>query len=85
MMIDDRKLKLAILQSLDRSRGVMLPEAALLQEVRDTAPVVPTHTEFISTLSMLEAQGYLTGITPELGGRPKWRITDKGRAALANS
>ena len=73
-----RKTLLAILADC---QGYLLPEPTLHSHALLLLPNL-TRTEFDIELRWLDANGYVAGITPELGGPRKWKITEKGKLEL---
>ena len=75
-------VRIQILQILLDCAGYLLPEPAFFAQLNLAIAPAVTFTEFNQQTKCLEAEGYILGIRPELGGPLKWKITDKGRAAL---
>jgi hypothetical protein len=76
-------LRLTILQILVDCGRYLLPEPSLLQQTQLLLPV--SKTEFDEALKWLSNEDYVAGITPELGGPHKWKVTDAGRIAAVRS
>lgn len=76
-------LRLEILRTLDQCGGYLLSEHSLWHQTRLAFQPPPLAAEFAAALQFLEAQRWLVGVRPQLGGPVKWKITDLGRAALA--
>lgn len=77
-------LHLDILRVLKNCNGYLLPEPSLLNDLRLSCVPPPTVSEFCDGMVFLELRKLITSIRPELGGPLTWRITDAGRAELAN-
>ena len=75
-------IRQCMLQVLADCGAYMLPEPAFLNQVNLTLYPPATRTEFEAQLRWLDTEAYIAGLTPELGGPVKWKITDRGRAAL---
>ncbi|MFH0907178.1 MAG: hypothetical protein V1929_00245 [bacterium] len=75
-------IKKSILQSLEQCGGYPCPEGSLRSQVEIYVHGM-TRAEFESCLRELDAQGFVNGVKPQLGGDTKWTITDKGRLARA--
>lgn len=78
-------LRLDILRALKNYEGYLTPEPSLLNELRMTCVPPPTVAEFSQAMEFLELRILITSVRPDLGGPLKWRITDAGRAELANN
>ncbi len=77
------QLRREILRALDSCDGLLLPEDALLHGLRLAVAPAPLGSEFAAALEFLEAQKLIVGVRPRLGGPPKWKLSDEGRAELA--
>jgi hypothetical protein len=81
----ESQVRLGLLRILDQCSGYLLPESTLFVHLNcDIAPPVIT-AEFTAALRYLDGLGAVSNIRPELGGPVKWKITDKGRALLAEA
>lgn len=78
------KLRLEILKALNDCGGYLMPEKALMNEVRLAMPKTLV-SEFTLEIHWLEEKGYIIGVRPELGGAAKWRLSESGKAALAEA
>ena len=78
-------VRLTILKILAECNGYLLPEVQLFAQLNiDVRPPV-TVSEVESELKFLDADHLIAGIRPELGGPPKWKITDAGKLARAGA
>lgn len=77
-------LKLEILRILDGDgeKRPAYPEPSLLNELRMTLPGTILTAQFDSAIRELQDKKFIVGATPELGGKPKWKLTDDGKLAL---
>jgi hypothetical protein len=78
------KLRLEILKALNDCGGYLMPEKALMNEVRLAMPKMLV-SEFTLEIRWLEEKGLIVGTRPELGGAPKWRISESGKVTLAEA
>lgn len=74
-----------ILRSLGECEGYLMPQDTLLHMLRLSGAIRPAllESEYTGTLRELEAGQYISGLHPELGGPVKWKLTERGRAALS--
>jgi len=77
--VDGRRHVLQVLRDCD---GYLLPENSLIDQLRLQVAPAPTMSEAEEWIRWLDSNGYIAGIRSELGGAPKWKITDKGKLAL---
>lgn len=70
-----------VLRTLADCRGYLLPEPRLIDSVQAALAPAPTRLEIQSELRWLEADAWVSAVRPELGGPPKYALTDRGRAA----
>ena len=77
-------LNRAALHALVNCGAYLLPEPVLIAHLQMSASPPPTFLECQEVISAMEAEKFIAGITPKLGGPRKWQITDLGRMALAN-
>jgi hypothetical protein len=86
MTQDERRgiLNRAVLQALANCGAYLLPEPILVAHLQMSAAPPPTILECQEVIAAMEAERFIVGITPKLGGPRKWQITDLGRTALAN-
>jgi hypothetical protein len=75
-------LRSEILRVLASVGSYLMPERALKNHVQIALPHI-RDTEIEIELAWLEREGYAAGISGELGGGARWRVTDKGKLALA--
>lgn len=73
-----------ILIALEQCGGYLVPEAALLSQINFHVTPSATKAEFDSEINFLDASKFVIGVRPKLGGDCKWKISDEGRAALAD-
>jgi hypothetical protein len=72
-----------ILLALADCSGYLLAEPVLLNQLNCTVDPPLTLSEFSAHLAWLESNRFTIGIRPELGGPVKWKISDDGKALLA--
>lgn len=78
-------MRLHILRILDQCGGYMLSEQMLFAQLNIELRPPAATAEFSSSLAALAALRLAGSIRPELGGGLCWKITDKGRLALAEN
>lgn len=71
-----------ILRILHECGDYMLPAPRLIEQLQASVAPPPTATEARLEITWLCAHDYIAGVTPELGGPVKWKITDEGRSLL---
>jgi hypothetical protein len=71
-----------VLRILADCRGYLLPEPRLIEQLEASVMPPPTRHDCGLEIKWLEENRYIVGVRPELGGDPKWGLTDKGRASL---
>ena len=74
-------VRLTLLKILDECNGYSLPEIQLFSQLNLEIKPAITVTEFEAEINFLQADHFIAGIRPDLGGPPKWRITDSGKLA----
>ena len=79
------KQTIEILTILSQIGDYLMPDKALYNEVRLTVRPVPTRAEFETEMQRLDSEGLVIGVTNELTAARKWKISDKGRAELAEA
>lgn len=67
---------------LTSCRDNLVRETVLQTQVAEEVHPAPLLSEIQDELRSLEAQRYISGINPSMGGPTKWIATDHGRAAL---
>lgn len=72
-----------VLRILNDCGGYLLPEPRLIESLGVAVMPPPTQAECEAEIKWLEADAFIKGITPELGGPRKWTLTDKGRLAIS--
>ncbi len=77
------RVRLEILRTLEECGGLLVPEDALQQQAALGIQPALLLSEFKAALRDLEQQSAITAVRPALGGPLKWKITDQGRALLA--
>lgn len=84
MNADTRKLQIrrTLLASLSDCGGFLMPGPTLQRYAEMAVPDLLL-SEYESELKWLESEHLVLAVRPGLGGPPKWKITDAGRAALA--
>lgn len=75
------KCQIALLQSLADVGEYLIPEKTLFADVNIRCAMPVTHTEFRQMLSDAEQKRRILSVQSEDG--LKWKITDNGRARLA--
>jgi hypothetical protein len=73
----------AILRSLDAVHPRMLREPVLFGDTNNRATTPLTRAEVRALIQRLETDGLVLGLRDALSEEIQWRITDIGRAALA--
>jgi hypothetical protein len=71
-----------VLRILADCGGYLLPEPRLIDHMQAAVMPPPTRSECDQEIQWLDDNGYIAGVTPELGGPRKWKLTDKGRISL---
>jgi len=71
-----------ILRILNDCAGYLLPEPRLIEQVQLAVMPPPTTYEAQTEIYWLASQKMIVGVTPDLGGAPKYRITDLGKTEL---
>lgn len=79
------KMKIEILSILSQISDYLMPDGALFNEVSLSFRPSPTQTEYNAAMGQLEGDGYVMGITNELTNKRRWKITERGRLALAEA
>ena len=74
---------LQILIALRTVHPLLAPHATLLAQVRIVLPSNPTDADIEKELHLAESRKWVVGITDELTGRARWKITDLGMAVLS--
>ena len=72
------------LRALAKAAPYLLSEEALIDALRLASAPPPTATECRGLLELLERDGLLTAVRNEVTTALRYRITDAGRAALAD-
>ncbi len=75
-------IRRAILEVLSDCGHYLLASDMLLLHVRGAAGMPLTTGDLEEQLRWLQSNQMIVGVTPELGGVARWRITDIGRTAL---
>ena len=78
-------VKIEILRLLESRVGVLTPEQHLVRDIALVTGQPLSTAEVKDVLEELRGKRYIAGVTPDLGGPSKWRITDEGRAAFQNA
>jgi len=71
-----------VLEVLDSCRGYLLADPRLVESLQADVMPPPTSSECEREIGWCAKEGFIAGVYPELGGPVKWKLTDKGRAAL---
>jgi hypothetical protein len=77
-----RLIREQTLRIIDDCAGYMLPETRLIESLQAAVMPPPTQADCKHEIVWLESNGFIVGITPELGGPAKYKLTDKGTASL---
>jgi hypothetical protein len=72
-----------LLVQLKAAGGLLVPEPALRVQLRIALSPAPTGTEISDALNQCESKGWILSMRDEMSTELKWRITDSGRAVLA--
>lgn len=72
----------ATLQALADCGNHMLPHSLLITTMQFGVMPRPTKLECEQRITALEDGNYIVGVTADLVGEKKWRITDLGRTEL---
>ncbi|MBI4024838.1 MAG: hypothetical protein HY360_07630 [Verrucomicrobia bacterium] len=72
----------ALLRSLLSGDPRLTPEKVVYIDTLRGGDEPMTRAEFSHLLSEMETKGWILGVTDELEGTRKWKLTDKGRAVL---
>jgi hypothetical protein len=75
-------LRLEILRLLDACEGYLLPQTTMRNHLCLLMAPAPGEGEFRSALDALTKQSLAVSVNSALGGEPRWKITDQGRAIL---
>lgn len=76
-------LPLTILQMLRQVGDLLVPERQIRTELRLSVSPAPTGSEMSTALHQVEASQLAVSVRDSLTGDVRWKITDAGRAALA--
>jgi hypothetical protein len=79
------KLRIAVLRILSEIDLLLMPEPDLLGQCRIEVVPPPTVVEFSEALRFLESNGLIISARGSLGGPIKWKITEAGKATLAEN
>ncbi len=79
------KLKIEILNTLSQIGDYLMPQRALQTELQISLSPPPTMAEVDLAVRQLEGDGYIIGVTNALTQQKRWKISDRGRAALAEA
>ena len=80
-----REIRILVLRILNDCRDYLLPEPRMLDHLQTEVMPPPTRAECEQEIRWLDNEALISGVRPDLGGARKWRITDKGRLALADT
>jgi len=76
-------INLALLRVLESCEGFLLPQDSLFQQVGLEIKPTLLLSEFEDWLRGLESLHFALAIKDNLGGGPKWKLTDLGKARLS--
>ena len=76
-------LELHILRLLAAAKGMLTPEITIRMDLRQAVVPSPTLTDINAAFRLIEERNLAVQVRDELGDRVRWRITDQGRAELA--
>lgn len=76
-------LPLTILQMLRQVGDLLVPERQIRTDLRLSVSPAPTGTEMSTAFHQLEWHQLAVSVRDTITGEVKWKITDAGRAALA--
>jgi hypothetical protein len=79
------KLRLAVLRILNDVDRLLMPEPDLLGQCRLECAPPPTVVEFSDAMRYLESNQLILSTRSSLGGPIKWKITEAGKATLAEN
>lgn len=72
-----------LLLILRRAGTLMTPEPTLRVDLRLVVSPAPSGTEISEAIDKCERNGWVISVRDDMTGELKWRITDAGRALLA--
>lgn len=75
-------INLAILRVLESCGGLLLPQDSLFQQTLLEIQPTLLLSEFDDCLRGLQQTRFVVGVPDELGGPPKWKLTELGLAKL---
>lgn len=75
-------LRQQTLRILNDCAGYLLPEPRLIEQIQMSISPTPTVLECEQSVRFLEANHYIAGVTPDLGGPRKWKITEMGKTEI---
>lgn len=72
-----------LLLLLRRAGNLLTPEPTLRVDLRLAVSPAPSGTEISEAIDKCERQGWIISVRDDMTDELKWRITDAGRASLA--
>jgi len=78
-------INLAVLSVLDQCAGYLVPHHTLFQQTSVEVRPTPLLSEFEDCLKGLQQLHFITAVADELGGPAKYKLTDLGKAKLAEA
>jgi hypothetical protein len=79
------QIKLEILKALHACEGIAMSEQTLCTQVRILVSPTPLMSELQEGLRALETTRLIVGVPGALESGTKWKITDNGKAELAEA
>jgi hypothetical protein len=76
-------LELHILRLLAAARGKLTPEITIRMDLRQAVVPAPTLSDTNAALRAIEDRNLAVSMRDDLGDQVRWRITDQGKAELA--
>lgn len=76
-------LELHILRLLAAARGKLTPEITIRMDLRQAVVPAPTLSDTNAALRQIEERNLAVSMRDDLGDQVRWRITDQGKAELA--
>lgn len=76
-------IELHILRLLAAAKGKLTPEITIRMDLRQAVVPAPTLSDTNAALRSIEERHLAVSMRDDLGDQVRWRITDQGKAELA--